>query len=348
MNILVTGANGQLGQCLQWIVNANKNGDKDHYVGERNYYIFKGREELDISDYEQVLKTVREEFINVIVNCAAYTNVNKAQEDKERAYLINAQGAINLAKAASTVGAVLIHISTDYVFSAKNCVNAPLPPANIIGIDSVFKAANPEENYYGYSKIEAEGGIITSGCKYIILRTSWLYSWFGNNFVKTMFNKIMNGEDIKVVCDQVGSPTSAHELARFIYHIIEKHGPETRYLCKEGIYNFVENGVASWYDVVECIRICLNERFCDIDAGKIKPCLSSEFEQTVTRPNYSVLDNSKTITTFGYEINYWRDSLWHVVSHLFEELFDETNKLSGKIMAAIDNVKNELDKLNKE
>lgn len=329
MNILVTGANGQLGTCIKHVVDTFGNGEKDHYVGDKNRYIFKGREDLDIGNYEQVLKTVKEEYINVIVNCAAYTNVNRAQEEQELAYLVNAKCAQNLANAAKSVGAVLIHISTDYVFSVRNKTNTPLLPVKFNYTNEPYIWACGDENFYGYSKLEGERLIAESGCKYIILRTSWLYSWFGNNFVKTMFKMLSNNQDIKVVYDQVGSPTSAHELALFIYHIIEHHNHETRYLCKEGIYNFVENGVASWYDIVQGIKACMDEYYstnCLAGGGKITPCLTNEFSQPVERPHYSVLDNSKTKECFDYNFKYWRDSLKYVVNCLCDKHVEEIEK----------------------
>ena len=352
MNILVTGANGQLAQCIKWIVELNFNGKRDHYVGEKNCYIFKTKEELPIGDLEAVRETVKREFINVIVNCAAYTDVNKAQEQRELAYLVNDVGAMNLAIAAKEVGAVLIHISTDYVFGSENRINTPIPPHNFTYPENGFTyfKVNRDDNYYGFSKLNGEDAIIRSGCRYIIIRTSWLYSWFGKNFVKTMYNKLMNHEELKVVYDQVGSPTSAHELAMFIYHIIENHGPKTRYLCKEGIYNFVENGVASWYDIVEQIlQHLITVHECDLHHARVSPCLSSEFPQPVKRPNYSVLDNSLIKLTFDYNISYWGKSLYHVVDHLFYQDIEAGEKI-GKIGEALDEAKKsleeELNKLN--
>lgn len=353
MNILVIGGNGQLGQCLKWVVDLNFNGKKDHFVGEKNCYIFKDKEDVDITNLEQVRELVKKEFINVIVNCAAYTDVNKAQgEGKELAELVNVVGTKNLAKVAAEVGAVLIHISTDYVFSVENKTNTPLPPINFNegrldenNLD--YLHVELEDNVYGYTKLWGEKVILDSGCKYIIIRTSWLYSWFGKNFVKTMYNKMMKGDDIKVVYDQVGSPTSAHELAMFIYHIIEKHGPETRYLCQEGIYNFVGNGVASWYDMVEQIRLFLTNN-CDVEfhyGQKIEPCLTSEFPQPVKRPNYSVLDTSKTKEIFNYEIPYWVDSLNHVVEHLFWADIDSSTA-NEKFDKVFNELEKEIDKFN--
>ena len=350
MNILVTGANGQLAQCLKRIVDLNFNGKPGHYVGEKNYYIFKTKEELPIGDLEAVRKVVKEEFINVIVNCAAYTDVNKAQvEGKELAELVNVVGTKNLAKVAAEVGAVLIHISTDYVFSALNKANTPLPPVDFnedghLEHKPDYLHVELEDNAYGYTKLWGEKVILDSGCRYIIIRTSWLYSWFGKNFVKTMYNKLMNQEEIKVVYDQVGSPTSAHELAMFIYHIIENHGPETRYLCKEGIYNFVENGVASWYDIVEQIlQHLITVHECDLHYARVSPCLSSEFPQPVKRPNYSVLDNSLTQSTFDYKIHYWAESLYHVVDKLFYDDVSTTDK-NEKIEEMLNDAQKALEK----
>lgn len=341
MNILVTGANGQLGQCLKWVVDINGNGTPDHFIGEKNYYIFKSKEELPIGDLEAIRKVVKDEHINVIINCAAYTDVNKAQgEGKELAEIVNVIGPKNLAKAAIEVGAVLIHISTDYVFSVKNKTNTPLPPFNFNegSLDENnldYLHVEIEDNVYGHTKLWGEKAILDSDCKYIIIRTSWLYSWFGKNFVKTMYNKIMNNEDIKVVYDQVGSPTSAHELAMFIHHIIEFHNKDTRYLCKNGIYNFVGNGVASWYDIVEQIRLCLVEKHgCELYEDKITPCLSNEFPQPVKRPNYSVLDNSLTQKTFDFKINYWAESLYPVIDHLFYEEIDKNERVETALETA--------------
>ena len=351
MNILVTGANGQLAQCIKWIVDLNFNGKPDHYVGEKNYYIFKTKEELPIGDLAEVRKVIKEEFINVIINCAAYTDVNKAQEQRELAHLVNCIGAMNLAIAAKEVCAVLIHISTDYVFSDENRFNTPIPPHNFTYPEDncgwTYFEANQDDNYYGFSKLGGEDAIIRSGCKYIIIRTSWLYSWFGKNFVKTMYRKIMNKEDIKVVYDQVGSPTSAHELAMFIHHIIEENNSNTRYLSKTGIYNFVGNGVASWYDIVEQIRLYLiEEHDCDLYEDKITPCLSSEFPQPVIRPSYSVLDNSLTQERFNFKISHWVESLIPVIDKLFdEEIYDENKneRLENTIKKAQKEFEKEID-----
>lgn len=346
MNILVTGANGQLSQCIKWIVELNFNGQRDHYVGEKNCYIFKTKEELPIGDLESVRRTVKQEFISVIINCAAYTDVNSSQVNRELADIVNNVGAMNLAIAAKEVGAVLIHISTDYVFSVKNKINTPLPPYNFSDPfnGGEFIPVDKDDNYYGFSKLNGEDAIIRSGCRYIILRTSWLYSWFGKNFVKTMYSKLLHDKEVNVVYDQVGSPTSAHELAMFIYHIIENHGPNTRYLCKEGIYNFCENGVASWYDIVQQIHLYLEKDYEFENLAEVKKCLSSDFAQPVKRPNYSVLDNTAIKETFDFNINYWTNSLRKVVDHLCWEIIEEGGG-SQKLKTAIDELEKELNKL---
>lgn len=345
MNILVTGANGQLAQCLKTIVDANFNGKPDHYVGEKNCYIFKSREDLDIGNLEEVRKTIKQEFINVIVNCAAYTNVNKAQEEQDIANAANCIGARNLAIAAKEVGAVLIQISTDYVFSVENKVNTPLPPFNFCDPRRVptYEPVKMDDNYYGFSKLNAECAILSTDCKFIIIRTSWMYSAFGKNFVKTMFERLISGKDVKVVYDQLGSPTSAMELAAFIYHIIEKHGPDTRYLSKEGIYNFVGNGVASWYDIVAQMKLYLEAEYEMENLGNVTKCLSTEFQQPVKRPNYSVLDNSLIKSVFDFDINYWGESLYKVVDYLF---YKETDvKKSEAIKNALYEAEKELHEL---
>ena len=223
MNILVTGANGQLGEEIRRAVEKIGNGKPDHYAGEPNYYIFTGHKELDITNEGEVTDFVKKNSINVIVNCAAYTNVDKAQTDREAAYNVNAIGPLNLALAAKGVGAVLIHISTDYVFGGK--YDSPLPP--ISQMNQNFVPVEGEKCYYGYSKMIGEHLIELSGCKYIIIRTSWVYSSHHKNFVETMYALRMAGRVAKVVNDQIGSPTSAKDLADFIVHIIENNNSDT-------------------------------------------------------------------------------------------------------------------------
>ena len=323
MNILVTGANGQLGQEIKWAVDIIGNGKPDHFVGEKNYYIFTGHDELDITDEQAVLNFVKDNHISVIVNCAAYTNVEKAQTDRELAYDINAKGPMNLALAASAVGSVLIHISTDYVFGGKR--NTPLPPVSI-GEDLLyFPDIDRDDCFYGYSKNIGEHLIQQTGCKYLIFRTSWLYSTHGKNFVRTMFERAWSGQNSKVVYDEVGSPTNSEDLAQFIVYIIDNNTAETRYLSKTGVYNFSNNGVASWYDLAQRV-------YHRVPYAEVTPCRHSEFKSSVNRPSYSVFDLSKTEAAFNYKTRYWGVAVDSVVGKLINEFCDkkENNEKENK------------------
>ena len=275
MNILVTGAYGQLGTEMRNV--SSESSDR---------YIFTDIAELDITDSKAVDKLVTSENIDIIVNCAAYTNVDKAEEDEQAADIINHKAVAILASAAADKGATLIHISTDYVFDGNRCV--PYREE-----DMTFPTGA-----YGRTKLAGEQAVIESGCRYIILRTSWLYSPYGKNFVKTMMKLTAEKENINVVFDQVGTPTYAGDLAALIYKIITD-----RHLDRQGIYHYSNEGVCSWYDfAVEICRQCGN--VCDI-----QPCHSDEFPSKVRRPNYSVLDKTKVKNTFGVNIPNWKDSL---------------------------------------
>ena len=313
MNILVTGAKGQLGCCLKDLVDENGNGHPDHDSSEANYYIFTDYDELDITDDDAVKKFVKENFINVIVNCAAYTNVEKAQTDRDTAYNVNAIGPYVLAEAAAEVGAVLIHISTDYVFKGQR--NTPVPPIPVGKNVIEYPDADRDECFYGYSKNVGEDLISeVDNCKYIIIRTAWLYSEYGKNFVKTMMERAKEDKNSKVVYDQTGSPTYAPDLADFIYHIIEGNTHETRYLSKTGVYNFADKGVATWYDIARSVFVYFNSN------GVVNPCRSTEYPSDVVRPAYSVLDMEKTVQTFDYPyIPYWHDSLIQCLDNLSEQ-----------------------------
>lgn len=275
MNILVTGANGQLGNEMRRKATESK-----------NTYFFTDIEELDITNIDAVVKFVENNTIDIVVNCAAYTNVEKAEDDEQTAMLINRDAVENLAVACKLQNALLIHISTDYVFNGKDCI--PLTedkPTAPIGA-------------YGRTKLAGERAIQETGCRYMIFRTAWLYSEFGNNFVKTMMRLTNERDNLNVVFDQVGTPTYAADLASTIAHIIEND-----MLDKEGIYHFSNEGVCSWYDfAIEIASLAGN--VCDI-----KPCHSSEFPSKVERPSYSVLDKTKVKTTFGVKIPYWKESL---------------------------------------
>lgn len=288
MNILVTGANGQLGNCLR---NAAKNSNDN--------YIFTDVAELDITNADAVTRMVEDNNINVIVNCAAYTNVDKAEDDAEFAELLNAGAVRNLANAAKNADATLIHVSTDYVFGG-DVVNTPLSenhPVNPIGV-------------YGVTKLHGEQAVADAGCKALIFRTAWLYSEYGKNFVKTMLNLTSTKPELKVVFDQVGSPTYAQDLADAIFHIVENRKMDGN----EGIYHYSNEGVCSWFDFTKMIAEIVGNNSCDI-----RPCHSDEFPSKVTRPSYSVLDKTKVKTQFGIKVPYWTDSLNKCIANLKDE-----------------------------
>ena len=282
MNILVTGANGQLGNEMQRVAKTSS-----------NHYIFTDVAQLDITDREAVLRAVKDNSIQVIVNCAAYTNVDRAEDDRETADLINNKAVENLATAARENDATLIHISTDYVFKGDRCT----PCREDWETDPL--------GVYGITKLAGEKSIERTGCRHIIIRTAWLYSPFGKNFVKTMQKLTAEKDSLKVVFDQVGTPTYAGDLADAIARIIE-----TGQLGKQGIYHFSNEGVCSWYDFAR--EICeLSGNTCDI-----RPCHSDEFPSKVKRPHFSVLDKTKIKDTFGIEIPYWKDSLKKCIREL--------------------------------
>ena len=277
MNILVTGANGQLGSEMRLLGNISKN----------NYY-FTDVAELDITDKQAIQEFVADNDIKIIINCAAYTAVEKAEDDSEKADLINHIAVRNLAEASKEKNIHLIHVSTDYVFGGQG--NLPFledDKVNPLGV-------------YGKTKLAGEKAIQDSGCKALIFRTAWLYSSFGNNFVKTMIKLTSEKESIKVVYDQTGSPTYAGDLAKVLFDIVETE----KYIGKEGIYHFTNEGVISWYDFAIEIAKQAGNTTC-----KIYPCRSEEFPTKVKRPAYSVLDKSKIKTTFNIDIPYWKDSL---------------------------------------
>lgn len=288
MNILVTGANGQLGHEMQSV--AEKSGDKFVFTD-----VAGGYERLDITDVEAVRRMVAEREIEVIVNCAAYTNVDKAETDVELADMLNNKAAGNLAQAMKEVDGTLIHVSTDYVFQGDR--NVPCReewPTNPLGV-------------YGKTKLAGEKSIEATGCKHIIIRTAWLYSKWGKNFVKTMQNLTATRDTLKVVFDQVGTPTYAGDLAAVIGHIIG-----SGQLDKTGVYHFSNEGVCSWFDFAKAI--CeLSGNTCDI-----QPCYSEELPSPVERPHFSVLDKSKLKSTFGVTVPYWTDSLKKCIAELAE------------------------------
>lgn len=282
--ILVTGANGQLGSEMRRLGAISPNN-----------YIFTDIAELDITDQSAVAKFVATNGVNVIINCAAYTNVDKAEDEPALAELINATAVANLASAAKSVDATLIHISTDYVFGMDgNTPRTEDMPTSPLGV-------------YGRTKLAGEQAIAAVGCKSLIFRTAWLYSEFGTNFLKTILRLTAERPTLNVVFDQVGTPTYAGDLAVLIFSIIEYD----TYEGNEGIYHFSNEGVCSWYDFATEIALAAGHTEC-----KITPCRSNEFPSKVTRPAYSVLDKSKVKRTFDVEIPYWRDSMTHCINRL--------------------------------
>ncbi len=288
MNILVTGANGQLGNAMRIAT-----------AGSVDNYIFTDVAELDITDADAVKRAVGDNNIDVIVNCAAYTNVEKAEDDTALAELLNATAVRNLAEAIKDNGGALIHISTDYVFggSQGNTPRREDEPSNPTGV-------------YGVTKLHGEQAIEQSGVRHIILRTAWLYSEFGKNFVKTMLDLTATKPELKVVFDQCGTPTYARDLAEAIVNIIENRKIEGN----EGTYHFSNEGVCSWYDFTKTIAELAGNSGCDI-----QPCHSDEFPSKVVRPSYSVLDKTKFKQAFGLKVPYWVDSLKKCIKNLKEQ-----------------------------
>ena len=285
MNILITGANGQLGNAMRLASRHSKDN-----------YIFTDVAELDITDAEAVARMVRDNDVDVVVNCAAYTNVDRAEDDADFAELLNATAARNLADAVKANDGTLIHISTDYVFGG-NTGNTPRgenEPANPTGV-------------YGVTKLHGEQQIAESGVKALIIRTAWLYSEVGKNFVKTMLNLTATRPELKVVFDQAGTPTYAQDLADAIFDIIENR----KMAGNEGVYHYTNEGVCSWYDFTKMIAEMAGNTGCDI-----QPCHSDEFPSKVVRPSYSVLDKTKFKETFGLRIPYWTDSLRKCLNNL--------------------------------
>lgn len=287
MNILVTGANGQLGSEMR-IVSANSAHDT---------YIFTDINEvegvetinLDITDIDAIRSIVNANNVKCIVNCAAYTNVDGAEEGIDICRKLNADAPRNLAIVMKEVDGLLVHISTDYVFGA-NPYNTPCKETQ----------KGTPSGVYGLTKLEGEKAIIESGCQHIIIRTAWLYSEFGKNFVKTMLMLTETKPQLKVVFDQCGTPTYALDLARLIFDILEN----SKFERNTGIYHYSNEGVCSWYDFTMMIA-----RMAKHDKCEILPCHSDEFPSKVTRPSYSVLDKTKIKETFGLRIPYWVDSL---------------------------------------
>ena len=292
MNILVTGANGQLGNEMRILAKESQDSfiftDVNQVEGVQTTF-------LDITDLEAVKAAVHEHNIQAIVNCAAYTNVDAAETNEALAEKLNAEAPENLAKAMKEVDGLLVHISTDYVFGAEP-YNTPCKEDQ----------TGTPTGVYGLTKLHGEQKIQATGCKYVIIRTAWLYSEYGKNFCKTMMNLTATKPALKVVFDQVGTPTYALDLAKAITLVLSKFdGTQT------GIYHFSNEGVCSWFDFTKMIAAINGTTECDV-----QPCHSNEFPSPVKRPAYSVLDKTKIKETFGVKVPYWTDSLKVCINNL--------------------------------
>ena len=329
MNILVTGANGQLGNEMRIIA---KSSDDRYIFTDVNQVPGVDTLYLDITDFEAVRRTVSEYGVGVIINCAAYTNVDAAETNEALAEVLNAQAPENLARAMKEVGGLLVHISTDYVFGQEP-YNTPCREDQ----------QGTPTGVYGLTKLHGERRIVATGCHHVIIRTAWLYSEFGKNFCKTMMQLTATKPQLKVVFDQVGTPTYALDLAKAIAVIIEDYKREVSSqlaaqgspltansqqptsslslslslsstllsYSKSGIYHYSNEGVCSWYDFTKMIAQYNGTTACDV-----QPCHSDEFPSPVKRPSYSVLDKTKIKETFGVEVPYWTDSLRRCIEAL--------------------------------
>lgn len=274
--LLVTGANGQLGQELKKLLDLNNT-------------IFVSKEQLDITNEKKLSNFFAINKVDTVINCAAYTNVDKAEEDIDNCNKINIDGIENLAKLSVEYNFLLIHISTDYVYDGKNYI-----PYN--ELDAVKPLS-----IYGKSKLQGEGQLFKYSNRAIVIRTSWLYSEFNKNFFKTILNLSNSKQDIAIISDQIGTPTYAYDLAIAIVEIISKIN--SKYYDEKEVYHFSNEGVASWYDFAyEIVKISKNN--C-----KVKPIKTSEYKTLATRPQYTVLDKSKIKNDFNLEIRHWKDAL---------------------------------------
>ena len=310
MNILITGANGQLGNEMRIV----KKGSQDRYIFT-DVVEAEGQETtiLDITDLDAIRKMVAVNDVRVIVNCAAWTNVDgaEASEKYDIVELLNAKAPENLAIAMKEVNGLLVHISTDYVFGGDP-YNTPCKEDQ----------TGTPTGVYGLTKLHGEQKIQATGCSYVILRTAWLYSEFGKNFVKTMLHLTATKPQLKVVFDQVGTPTYAYDLAQAISVLLEDYKKEyfncqlsTVNYSKSGVYHYSNEGVCSWYDFTKMIAEIAGNTSCDI-----QPCHSDEFPSPVKRPAYSVLDKTKVKETFGVKVPYWTDSLRKCMANLMAKL----------------------------
>lgn len=296
MNILVTGANGQLGNEIRII----SKDTADRFVFTDVSQV-EGLETafLDITDLAAVRGMVSREKIDVIINCAAYTNVDAAETNEDLAEKLNADAPKNLATAMAEVGGLLVHVSTDYVFG-REPYNTPCREDQ----------KGTPTGVYGLTKLHGEQHIIASGCRHVIIRTAWLYSEFGLNFCKTMLHLTATKPELNVVFDQCGTPTYAYDLAGAIMTIVGRWYPDDD-TFPYGVYHYSNEGVCSWYDFTKMIAEYAGRTSCNI-----RPCHSDEFPSPVTRPAYSVLDKTKIKETFGIGIPYWTESLRRCIENM--------------------------------
>jgi dTDP-4-dehydrorhamnose reductase len=277
MNILVTGSNGQLGSEIRDLA--------PEYSAFG--FFFTDKKELDVTNGEAVHRFMKKNGVSCLINCVGYTAVDQAEDDRPGASLLNILAARSLAEASAKVGAMMVHVSTDYVFDGKG--SKPYTESD---------TANPR-TIYGKTKLEGEIEVIFNARKALIIRTSWLYSEYGNNFLKTILEKCRTEKELRVVFDQVGTPTYARDLARAVLDII----PRVPQKMRAEVYNFSNEGVASWYDFAKAV----------LEIGGIKcklvPVLSKEIQAAAQRPHYSVLDKTRIKRDFGLTIPHWRDSL---------------------------------------
>ena len=293
MNILVTGANGQLGNEMQVLARENL----------QHTYFFTDVQELDICDEQAVYAYVSEHKINIIVNCAAYTAVDKAEDNVELCDKLNNIAPGYLARAAQANGAAMIQVSTDYVFDGTAHIpyteEEPTCPASV----------------YGSTKLAGEQNVMDHCEKAMVIRTAWLYSIYGNNFVKTMIRLGQERDSLGVIFDQIGTPTYANDLAQAIFAAINKG-------VVRGIYHFSDEGVCSWYDFTVAIH-----RLAGIASCKVKPLHTADYPAKAPRPHYSVLDKTKIKDTFGIEIPHWEESLKRCINQLRMRHFDSSSSI---------------------
>lgn len=281
--ILVTGCNGQLGSEIQQLAPRHE---------EHCNFIFTDVAELDITDRQAVSDFVEQHHVNILINCAAYTAVDRAESDPDMADLLNRVAPGYLAEAMDAVGGTMIQVSTDYVFDGTGCVpyteDSPTAPTGV----------------YGRTKLAGEEAVIRGCTGSMVIRTAWLYSTFGNNFVKTMLRLGREREELGVIFDQIGTPTYARDLAAAILHIVRQG-------IKPGVYHYTNEGVCSWYDFTRTIH-----RMAGINTCHVRPLHTEEYPTPAARPHYSVLDKTKIKEAFGLDIPWWEDSLRQCIEAL--------------------------------